>query len=290
MAQDHRLPAQRFELKYLIDEAITPGIRDFISCHLELDEYGVGWPDLAYSVHTLYLDSDDLKTYQSATNGTKNRFKLRLRYYDDNPLTPVFFEVKARQDNCIIKQRSPVRREAVPLLIAGQLPDAGHIFSKEARHFATLQKFNLLQHQLNARPKVHNHYFREAWASPHDNALRVTIDRRVEIEPYYLANAVTEMAKPTRVFPGIVILELKFGLRFPEWMRELVTRFNLMQFSASKYSEGILLLGEHRFHDGDLAFDWEGWTPRLREPEGSSRHKSHGALHSAELPETSVHL
>ena len=64
-----------------------------------------------------------------------------------------------------------LRREAVPLLIAGQLPEAGHIFSKEGRHFATLQKFNLLQHQLNARPKVHNHYFREAWASPHDDAL-----------------------------------------------------------------------------------------------------------------------
>src|SRR5262249_964382 len=124
-----------------------------------------------------------------------------------------------------------------------------HLFSKEARHFVTLQKFNLLQHQLNARPKVHNHYFREAWASPHDNALRVTIDRRVQIEPYFLANAVTQMTMPMRGFPGTVILEVKFGLRFPDCMRELVRRFNLMQFSASKYSEGILLMGEHGFHD-----------------------------------------
>jgi hypothetical protein len=37
-----------------------------------------------------------------------------------------------------------------------------------------------------------------------------------------------------------------------------------MQFSASKYSEGILLLGEHHFHDGDRAFDWEGWNLRDR--------------------------
>jgi hypothetical protein len=127
---------------------------------------------------------------------------------------------------------------------------------------ATLQKFNLLQHQLNARPKAHNHYFREAWASPNDNALRVTVDRRVKIEPYFLASAVTAMTKPTRVFPEFAILELKFGTRFPDWMRELVRRFDLMQFSASKYSEGVLLLGEHRFHDGDRAFDWEGWNPK----------------------------
>lgn len=271
MAQDHRLPAQRFELKYLIDETITPWIRDFVSSHLEIDEYGLGWPDLAYAVHTLYLDSDDLRTYQAATNGTKNRFKLRLRYYDDNPLTPIFFEVKARQDNCIIKQRCPVRREAVPLLIAGQLPEPGHIFSKETRHFVTLQKFNYLQHQLNARPKYHNHYFREAWASPHDSSLRVTIDRKVQAEPHFLAHAATTMSKAVRVYPGIVILELKFGLRFPEWMRELVRHFHLMQFSASKYCEGVLLLGEHRFHNGDEAFDWEGWTPQRCESVRGSR-------------------
>jgi hypothetical protein len=61
-----------------------------------------------------------------------------------------------------------------------------------------------------------------------------------------------------------------------------------MQFSASKYSEGILLMGEHHFHDGDFAFDWEGWGPQLREPR-SSGHKSHRPFH-AELPEPSGHL
>ena len=91
MAQDHRLQAQRFELKYLIDEEITPHIRDFVRSYLELDDYGADSPDCSYEVHTLYLDSDDLKTYQSSTNGEKNRFKLRLRYYDDKPETPVFF-------------------------------------------------------------------------------------------------------------------------------------------------------------------------------------------------------
>ena len=99
MAQDHRLPAQRFELKYLIDEALTPGIRDFVSCHLELDEYGVGWPDLAYSVHTLYLDSDDLRTFLASTNGSKNRFKLRLRYYDDNPATIGIFPLSSSAEH-----------------------------------------------------------------------------------------------------------------------------------------------------------------------------------------------
>src|SRR5438105_13635009 len=104
MSQHHRLQSQRFEVKYLIDEAIAPGIRDFLSSYLELDEYGVGKPNFSYPVHSLYLDSDDLETFQSSVNGTKNRFKLRLRYYDARNETPVFFEIKARVDDCILKQ------------------------------------------------------------------------------------------------------------------------------------------------------------------------------------------
>ncbi len=261
MAQDHRIQAQRFELKYLIDEAITPQLRDFVRSYLELDDYGAESPTCSYAVHTLYLDSDDLKTYQSSINGSKNRFKLRLRYYDEKPGTPIFFEIKARQDNCILKQRCPVHRDAVPLLLAGQLPEADQILSSEARHLATLQKFNLLQHQMNARPKTHNTYMREAWVSPHDNSLRVTMDRNVQIEPYFKARAPVQMFRPTLIFGEVVILELKFTTRFPAWFGELVSVFNLMQYSASKYAEGVLIVGEDQFHDGDQAFDWQGWNP-----------------------------
>jgi hypothetical protein len=265
MAQDHRLQLQRFELKYLVDEAITPWVRDFVSSYLDLDDFGVGRPNLSYPVHSLYLDSDDLQTFQYSVNGSKNRFKLRLRYYDDNPKTPVFFEVKARVDNCILKQRCGVRREAVPLLLAGQLPQDEHLLSKEPRHLATLHRFNFLLHQLNARPKAHNSYLREAWVSRHDNSVRVTMDRNIRIEPCFVARATTAMFRPTRVFPESVVLELKFTTRFPNWFEELVRRFNLMQFAAAKYAEGVVLVGESRFHDGDRAFDWEGLNPRVYE-------------------------
>src|SRR5579863_10064439 len=116
MAQDHRLQQQRFELKYLIDETVVSRIRDFLSSRLELDDYCFGRPDYSYPVHTLYLDSDNLETAQASVNGTRNRFKLRLRYYDDRAHTPVFFEIKRRVNNCILKQRCGVRHEAVPLL------------------------------------------------------------------------------------------------------------------------------------------------------------------------------
>jgi hypothetical protein len=110
----------------------------------------------------------------------------------------------------------------------------------------------------------------------------------VQTEPYFLANAVAAMSSPISVYPGIVILELKFGTRFPDWMRELVRRFNLMQFSASKYCEGIVQLGEHHFHDGDRALDWEGWTPQKAESRRLAA--GHQALETAELPQATGQL
>lgn len=261
MSQDHRLQLQRFELKYLIDEALTPGLRDFVSSYLELDDYAAGRPDWSYPVHSLYLDSDDLKTHQASVNGAKNRFKLRLRYYDAHPRSPVFFEVKARVDNAILKRRCGVRREAVPLLVAGQLPGPDDLVSREPRHRAALERFNLLLLQLNARPKLHNTYLREAWVSPHDNSVRVTFDRQIRAEPFFRAQAAVELDRPVRVFPESVVLELKFTTRFPNWFKEMVRRFNLMQFSSAKYSEAVLVVGEPRFHDGEQACNWQGLVP-----------------------------
>jgi len=71
-----------------------------------------------------------------------------------------------------------------------------------------------------------------------------------------------KMANPTRIFGDVVILELKFTTRFPGWFADLVRTFNLMQYSASKYAEGVLIMGEERFHDGHRGHDWEGWNPR----------------------------
>jgi hypothetical protein len=258
MAQDHRLPQQRFELKYLIEEGITRRLRDFVSSYLEVDDYGAGLPNFSYPVHSLYLDSDDLSLHHAGVNGTRNRFKLRLRYYDNNPHTPVFFEIKRRADNCILKQRCGVRRHAIPRLLAGQLPEPEDLLSNEPRHLLTMQRFNLLMSQLGAQPKLHNQYLREAWVSPHDNSVRLTFDRHIRAEPFFLPQAVVDMKQPVRVFAEFVVLELKFTTRFPNWFRELAQRFNLMQFSSAKYCEAVEVLGPHRFiHDGQTC-EWRG--------------------------------
>src|SRR6058998_429996 len=129
-----KMQLQRFELKYMIDDATALAVRDFVSTRLELDEFSVGKPDFSYPVHSLYLDSEDLKLYQSTINSEKNRYKLRLRFYSEQAGAPVFFEIKRRVDNAILKQRGGVKREAVGHVLAGHLPQPEHLMSKDPKH------------------------------------------------------------------------------------------------------------------------------------------------------------
>src|SRR5678809_1404731 len=173
MARD-RMQQQRFELKYLIPEETALLIRDFVRSYLEMDEYSVGRPNYSYPVHSLYLDSHELRLYWDTINGNKNRFKLRLRYYSTNPDTPVFFEIKKRMNNCILKQRGGVRHDAVEWLLAGHLPEYAHLVSKEPKQLIALQRFCELTQMIHAKPKVHIAYLREAYVHPTNNSVRVT--------------------------------------------------------------------------------------------------------------------
>ena len=247
------MQASRFEQKYIVTEETALQIREFVRSYLELDENGVGKPNFSYPVHSLYLDSDDLKLYWATINGDKNRFKLRLRFYNSNPDSPVFFEIKRRMNNCIMKQRGGVRREAVDGLLAGHLPDPSHLLSKDPKHLVALQNFCRYMQTIQAKPKVHIAYYREAYVPHDDNSARLTMDREVRSDPELTARLSTEMINPVLIWGRDVVLELKFTNRFPDWFRELVRVFGLRQCGAAKYVDGVALQGEHRLNPQSVA-------------------------------------
>lgn len=242
-----RLQMQRLEYKYLISAQQALLVREFVRSHLELDEYGVNQPDCSYTIHSLYLDSDGLKTYWDTINGNKNRFKLRLRYYTQEPDAPVFFEIKRRVNDAILKQRGGVRRDAVTQLLAGQLPGPEHLLTCQPKQMVAVQRFCQLMLEIQARPKAHVTYRREAWISTHDNSVRVTLDRDVRVAPESTTRLQVDMGEHVRPFGGQVILELKFTNRFPRWFQDLVETFGFIRTSAAKYADGVAAMGTERF-------------------------------------------
>jgi len=244
-----RLQHQRFELKYHVPEAKALRIRDFVQGYLAVDEYGALQTDLSYPTLSLYLDSEGLDTHWHTVNGNRNRFKLRLRYYDDQPDTPVFFETKRREDNVILKERGGVHKSAVRWLLAGHMPERRHMLNpNDHEALVAVQRFCHRMLQLNARPKMHVAYRREAYENSGDNSVRVTMDRQVASQPCALPHLIARSLRPHLVFGKTVILELKFTARYPKWFRDLVETFDCVQMGAAKYSEGILTKGDAWVH------------------------------------------
>lgn len=240
-----RLQTQRFELKYLVREKDAAAIRQFVRCYLKPDEFAANLPNYSYPVHSLYLDSPDLATYQAVQTGEKNRFKLRIRYYSEKD-EAVYFEIKRRTNDCISKMRAKVRRDAVADLINGRPPQMKHLAKADPKHFAALVEFCRLMHHLDAAPKSHVAYMREAWMSPVSNSIRVTFDRAVRCEPEFDCVLGTNFGGAVSPFDDKVVLELKYVDRIPTWCCEMVRAFGLVRGGAPKYAQGVLLIGEHR--------------------------------------------
>jgi hypothetical protein len=177
--------------------------------------------------------------------GEKNRFKLRIRYYSESDET-VYFEIKRRTNEVITKMRAKVRRDAVQPLLSGTPPQLRHLAKPDGRQLVALQEFCRLMHRLRATPRSHVAYSREAWASPMNNAMRVTFDRQVRCEAEFGASLRTCFGELVKPFDDQVVLELKFVDRLPGWCHELVRAFGLVRGGAPKYAQGVLLLGESR--------------------------------------------
>ena len=227
----------RHEIKYRIYESQAAAVEEFIRPYLHLDRYSKLRRDRQYPIVSLYLDSSNLLLCKQTLRGHKNRFKLRIRSYTDEPGYPRFFEIKRRMNTIIIKNRARVRDEDVATLLSGSpLPPQDYRTDEK-----TLNQFQLYMNSVRAKPMVLIRYMRQAYEDTSFNRVRVTFDRelcyKVTREPKVLLNGQGWQYNP--ISRGGVILEIKFTARYPAWLSRLVACLNLRQDSFSKYATSI---------------------------------------------------
>jgi SPX domain protein involved in polyphosphate accumulation len=183
--------------------------------YLQPDPYSDPAKGFEYAVHSLYLDSPSLALCRAAMRGHKNRFKLRIRFYDESPDGVAFLEVKRRLNDVIVKQRVAVRRAAVHRVLSGHWPSRADLLDHSLRSQGAVQAFCSLRTRIHAEGQVVVSYMREAYVGPGNTNLRLTFDRRLRGTPYAGNGLLT--ARGAAVFPAIdgVILELKFTDKFP---------------------------------------------------------------------------
>ncbi len=173
------LQSSRFEFKYVVDEPTAEKIRQFIRNYVEPDAHTVGKEGRGYPVHSLYLDSTNFLTCRATLHGDKNRFKLRVRFYDDSPNSPVFLEIKRRVSLIILKKRAQVRRASVGRLLRGEWLDATDLFKDDEKNREALFEFCSLAQRIHARAAAYTSYLREGYEPREGNIYRVTFDREL---------------------------------------------------------------------------------------------------------------
>jgi len=234
---DDRMLGSRYELKYLISESKAQAIVQYIKPYLQVDRYSKLQRGGDYPIVSLYLDSDDLRLCWETLTGHKNRFKLRVRSYTDEPDYPRFFEIKRRINTVIVKSRARVMDRDVPTLLAG-LPLPPQNYSADIE---TLNQFQLYMNSIKAKPMILIRYMRRAYEGDSETRVRVTFDRQL----CYCTTEAPEVRLGGRGWQentltmGSAILEIKFTNRYPAWLNQMIRALDLQAQPISKYATSI---------------------------------------------------
>ena len=235
---------KRYEKKYLIPPALVPDLRKYIAPFVIPDKFGMG-PLPEYSITTLQLDTPSRSFHYAKELEYDERFKLRVRTYNDIGSSPVFAEIKAKYQNNYVKTRVMVPFDSwnEKLIYSTDLP---YIF-KNRQQETDFLNFRRLVWETNAEPSNIIRYRRESYVGPGDQYLRVTFDFKLEYcsrptwtnfgkgETWYTMDTGEAQGEAD----SCVVLEIKTLEDVPVWVVDMAERFSLQCRGNCKYSTGL---------------------------------------------------
>ena len=223
----------RYEIKYLVAPAVAEAIRKFIRPFTVQDSFSRRSVDRRYPICSLYFDSLDLNLYRQTVAGEKNRFKLRVRSYSDDPASPVYLEVKRRVNDAILQRRAGLPRNNAVAVLAGAGVNETENSLRDLQN--DLDFFTGHVRVSAARPFLRVRYLREAYEAVGGGPLRVTLDTDIAWLPTADTNfSLGGAGWISTPVPGTV-LEIKFTETYPVWVREMIRVFALQRQSVAKY-------------------------------------------------------
>ena len=233
----------RHEIKYVISEAKAAAMAAFIRPYMGLDRFNEFQEDRSYAIVSLYFDSDDLRLCRETQEGIKDRFKLRIRRYSDDPEFPSFFEIKYRMNRIIYKSRGRVMAGSMAGLIEGRIRPP----RDNNRETQNIEQFLLLKTRAHAKPVVRVRYRREAYESFVNKNVRMTFDRGLACNVTQEIDVGLDGSGWEPVLRRGVIMEIKFTGRFPPWMTRMIRYFDIEQKSVSKFALSVAQAGHLRY-------------------------------------------
>jgi len=232
------LQFRRFEFKYFIAKEIADFMIPRLLMHMDYDPF-VGENE-DYECNSVYMDTDYLKCYHEKIDGYLNRKKVRIRSYkrEYSPDDPLFFELKRKSGEIILKDRA--------IIPAKYLPEF------HDNPFSLLKYKDLDQKFLNEfiyeytnyqmKPKLFVSYKRKPFVSKVMKNFRVTFDYNLQFSKVGDDHKSIEYKN---LHENDVILEVKFNGTLPQWFHEIINAHQLRKDESCKYCFGTdLLKGE----------------------------------------------
>lgn len=222
-------------------------LRQMISSFVKHDKYCINADNHQYTVRSIYFDTSDFACYFEKVEGIKHRKKFRLRGYGtkETENDAVFFEIKRKYEDPILKNRAPATFNTALNFISGfgfneYRPDT----LKFPQASDDLKRFFFHYHNSRLHPVILIIYEREAFLGVHDESIRITFDKNLRSIAFPEISSLYDEEKVRHSLSGQFILEVKFNDHFPAWMKPVIASLGLVRKSASKY---VITIDTHNF-------------------------------------------
>lgn len=243
----------RYEYKYLVSNEIIDKIRNEVTQFMELDNFAKQHSNGQYTVRSIYYDSPQFECYKEKQDGVKIRNKYRIRGYDTpSGKSITFLEIKHKDTNCISKSRAPLYYVNVAKsLYTRRVDDYVLTFSGKDIEKKDARKFLYYYYLKKLHPAILIIYDREAFMGKFDKSFRLTFDKNLRSSIYPSLNQLYSDENVKVLMKNHFILEVKFYGTLPNWIKMLVSKYNLDRRALSKYT--MSLESHDEFKNGRFA-------------------------------------
>ncbi len=237
--QEPKLTFKRYEFKYHLNRFDANRLAfDLLKNNMVWDPFVENKEEKDYTVASLYFDSPAYKCYHEKISGLKNRYKLRLRIYDDflKDGQAVFLEIKRKTDMVILKDRVVLTFEKFNKIFKeGGLDFSSLIFSK--RDQEVLEEFFYKKLAFSMSPAVFVKYKRKPLVGAFNDRFRITFDSEIKS-----AEGIGWLGKRDNLLEvarGLTIMEVKFDNTLPRWFLKIIQKYELDRRPFSKYCSAV---------------------------------------------------
>ncbi|MBD2845331.1 polyphosphate polymerase domain-containing protein [Paenibacillus sp. IB182496] len=219
----------RYENKYVLDEATYRSFSNQLLAYMELDDYNKQHE--RYTIANLYYDTPSNTIIRHSLSKPKYKEKLRLRAYGTPaPDAKVYLEIKKKFNGLVNKRRTALRlHEAYAFVSTGDAP-----MPQPYMNHQVIGEIAYMLTQYELQPAVYLAYERQAMFSKESRDLRITFDTNIQSRRYDLELESGPYGEQL-LEPGQWLMEIKAEKTMPLWLSRLLAENRMYRTGFSKY-------------------------------------------------------